>query len=256
MAALFYTNHRMGTVGGMFAVWRELAGQQMEERMRQQQSQKKNPVAAARLKQIQIDTDLANKEHFKNYQHLNGVFGSEMPSEIPNLDEKNHMIHIEGEDNVLNDDDITLEEKGLDEAQRDRQARKFLDDLMKVGPFAKQILNYSYPPLLYQRGDGDEEDEEDENDMEDDDDDAVRDILEGGAMENGVHQLPDFADDEDDMMDNADLAMGGMGNMIPPEDDEEGAGGSYPQIHGEDESEGDIEQLLKNADENELYRQI
>lgn len=46
------------------------------------------------------------------------------------------------------------------------------------------------------------------------------------------------------MMENADL-----GAMIPQEEE-------YPQIHGEDESEGDIEQLLKNADDNDLYRQI
>lgn len=64
---------------------------------------------------------------------------------------------------------------------------------MKVGPFAKQILNYSYPPLLYQRGDGDDEDEEDEDDEEEEDDDAaVREILEGGEG-----QLPDFDYEED-----------------------------------------------------------
>ena len=40
---------------------------------------------------------------------------------------------------------------------------------MKVGPFSKQIMNYSYPPLLYQRGDDSEEDEcEDEEDEEED----------------------------------------------------------------------------------------
>ena len=60
-----------------------------------------------------------------------------------------------------------------------------------MGPFAKQILNYSYPPLLYQRGDGDDEDEEDE-DEEEDDDAAVREILEGGEG-----QLPEFDYEED-----------------------------------------------------------
>ena len=29
--------------------------------------------------------------------------------------------------------------------------------MKKIGPFSKQILNYSYPPLLYQRGEDDEE---------------------------------------------------------------------------------------------------
>lgn len=119
--------------------------------MRAQQSQKKNPLVA-RMKQIQIDTELANQEHFKNYQHVN-AFGGEMPSEIPpaNMSEEEDesikkMIHIEGDD-ILHADDITLEEQT--DAQRDRHARKFLEDLLKVGPFAKQILNYSYPPLLY-----------------------------------------------------------------------------------------------------------
>ena len=33
--------------------------------------------------------------------------------------------------------------------------------MKKVGPFSKQMLNYSYPPLLYQRADSqDDEDEE------------------------------------------------------------------------------------------------
>jgi hypothetical protein len=50
--------------------------------------------------------------------------------------------------------------------------------LRKIGPFSKQILNYSYPPLLYQRG----EEEEDEEELEE-------------------HMLPalgpDFDEDED-----------------------------------------------------------
>lgn len=55
-------------------------------------------------------------------------------------------------------------------------------ELMKVGPFAKQILNYSYPPLLYQRGDGEEEDDEDDEEgEEDEDEEAVRDILDGAG---------------------------------------------------------------------------
>ena len=62
------------------------------------------------------------------------------------------------------------------------QVRGFLDELAKVGPFAKQILNYSYPPLLYQRGDGEEDDEDEEDDEgeeEDEDEAAVREILAG-----------------------------------------------------------------------------
>ena len=66
-------------------------------------------------------------------------------------------------------------------------ARKFLDELKKIGPFSKQILNYSYPPLLYQRGD-------DEEDEEDDDEDGHH----GGHNEG----LPDFGDQFDDDDDN------------------------------------------------------
>lgn len=94
------------------------------------------------------------------------------------------MINIEEGDDLLNDED--------DDTQADQGARKFLQELMKVGPFAKQILNYSYPPLLYQRGDGDEEDEDEEDEEDEDDDAAVREILEGGEG-----QLPDFDYDED-----------------------------------------------------------
>ena len=89
---------------------------------------------------------------------------------------------------------------------KDYQARKFLDELMKVGPSAKHILNYSYPPLLYQRGDGDDDEDDDNEDLEDDDA-AVRDILEGGNGDDGPGglALPDFGDEyEDDMDDDED----------------------------------------------------
>jgi hypothetical protein len=81
------------------------------------------------------------------------------PSEIPVHEDmkKNMMIHIEGDEGLnLDDDDEVLGGGGVGQEttetadkQHDRNARKFLEDLMKVGPFAKQILNYSYPPLLY-----------------------------------------------------------------------------------------------------------
>ena len=48
---------------------------------------------------------------------------------------------------------------------QDAYVNGFLKDLMKIGTFSKQILNYSYPPLLYQRGE-DSEDDEDEDDEE------------------------------------------------------------------------------------------
>lgn len=50
---------------------------------------------------------------------------------------------------------------------QDVYVKGFLKDLMKVGPFSKQIMNYSYPPLLYQRGDDSDEDEDDEENEDD-----------------------------------------------------------------------------------------
>ena len=52
--------------------------------------------------------------------------------------------------------------------------------MYKVGPFSKQILNYSYPPLLYQRGDESEDDQDDgedgmgeDDELNDDDDEDL-----------------------------------------------------------------------------------
>ena len=93
------------------------------------------------------------------------------------------MIHIEGDENMdmlLNDDNHVVHSVMDEDVHKDMQTRAFLAELLQVGPFAKQILNYSYPPLLYQRGDGEEE-EDDEDDEEDEDEEAVRDILDGGG---------------------------------------------------------------------------
>ena len=46
----------------------------------------------------------------------------------------------------------------------DKAAKRFIDGLRKVGPHSKHILNYSYPPLLYQRGDDEDEDDEESQD--------------------------------------------------------------------------------------------
>ena len=232
MAALFYTNHRIGTVTNLFYQWRQATAAKQEERVKG--SSNKKGTAAKKL--IQIDTELANKDAFKNY-HVVNVNGSanaagprmigqkfvsqedeEEPSEIPQGDDVNMMIHIEGDDqnDILNDEeeDEILSEQEVADLKQDRQARKFIDELLKVGPFSKQILNYSYPPLLYQRGDG-EDDEDDDNDGEEDEEDddaAVRDILEGGAPDG---QLPDFVDEFDD-----DDIEGGMGGLEDEEDRE------------------------------------
>ena len=69
---------------------------------------------------------------FINYKHQNDIELDNEPSEIEqdmNL-KKNMMIHIEGEDNMLDLDDDS------DQAI-DIQAKKFLEELRKVGPFSK-----------------------------------------------------------------------------------------------------------------------
>ena len=92
-----------------------------------------------------------------------------------------NVIHIEGQDDIqpldssnkmIKSGDSEQEEGGEEtDERRDAYAKGFFKNLMKVGPFSKQILNYSYPPLLYQRGedsneDDDGEGEESEEEME------------------------------------------------------------------------------------------
>ena len=88
------------------------------------------------------------------------------------------MIRIEGEyDHGLEDpndhsskqqsEEDNETNKNEDDLQ-DNFVKGFLKELNKVGPFSKQIMSYSYPPLLYQRGDDSEEeyageDDEDES---------------------------------------------------------------------------------------------
>ena len=52
------------------------------------------------------------------------------------------------------------------DAKKDKDSSKFIIALRKMGPVSKQILNYSYPPLLYQRGDDEDDNEESEEEEE------------------------------------------------------------------------------------------
>lgn len=227
MAALFYTNHRMSDVTQVFARWRVAAASKQEERMRANAGGRKGGkpmIGGGAPMRIEIDTELANQEAFKNYQHVNH-FGEE-PSEIPPADDDDENFNkMSGADMLEEDDD------GEDE-MRDAKNRRFVEDLLKVGPFAKQILNYSYPPLLYQRGDAeDEDDEEDDGGEEDEEDDdaAVREILAGHPDGQGL-ALPDFDDEYDDQLHH----------------------------HVMDEDDREIQELIKGGkgDEQLLYRQI
>lgn len=68
------------------------------------------------------------------------------------------------------------------DTRKDKVNKKLIEGLRKVGPFSKHILNYSYPPLLYQRGDDDEEDDEESQDEEEQDESTQSQDLEGDDM--------------------------------------------------------------------------
>lgn len=75
-----------------------------------------------------------------------------------------------------------------------------MKELLKVGPISKQILNYSYPPLLYQRGDDSEDEEESGEDEEESDDSHNQFALDDDFNMNIMGQDLDDLD-----MNNADL---------------------------------------------------
>lgn len=94
MAALFYTNHKMGNVQEMFQKWLGL--------YRTRAGQKKAPRATiVPAIDIQIDTDLANAQ-YDNQNEIENMkieIGDhlEQNSRSPEETQQN-MIHIEGED--------------------------------------------------------------------------------------------------------------------------------------------------------------
>lgn len=62
------------------------------------------------------------------------------------------MINIEGEQDEVSSQKSEEEQEVADgdpDTMQDNYAKGFVKDLLKVGPISKQILNYSYPPLLY-----------------------------------------------------------------------------------------------------------
>lgn len=95
----------------------------------------------------QLDTDLANQPIFTNYENQNQILDDPSNIELDEQIRKNMLINIDNEIEAFGETDG-------DDPQN--FASDFLDQLKNVGPFSKQILNYSYPPLLYQRGDDDE----------------------------------------------------------------------------------------------------
>ena len=91
-----------------------------------------------------------------------------------------------------------------EDQMQDNFLKGFLKDLNKVGPFSKQILNYSYPPLLYQRGDDSEEDEAvGEEEEEDDSHDNSQNLF---GFDNEFNMENIMGQDLDDLdQNNADL---------------------------------------------------
>ena len=83
-----------------------------------------------------------------------------------NQNDKEHIdLSSDNANSDANDNDSNAK-SALDDsdAKADKAAKRFIDALRKVGPHSKHILNYSYPPLLYQRGDDEEEDDEESQD--------------------------------------------------------------------------------------------
>ena len=75
------------------------------------------------------------------------------------------MIRIEGDEEASSEkegEESESQEPVTEDQMQDAFAKKFLKEIGKVGPYSKQIMNYSYPPLLYQRGDDSEDDDEED----------------------------------------------------------------------------------------------
>lgn len=157
---------------------------------------------------IQIDTELANAQYENQHdlelqlqdegleETANGVTGPFHPDDNLHDPQNRQGPDAESPDNLLNhhndlndgqsgtprsesassseEDELSPQLANDPDALHDHQVKKFLADLQEVGPFSKQILNYSYPPLLYQRGDdSDEDDDQGEGeDLEYEDDDG------------------------------------------------------------------------------------
>lgn len=115
------------------------------------------------------------------------------------------------------------------DAIHDHQVKKFLKDMQTVGPFSKQILNYSYPPLLYQRGDDSSDEEGEEEEIGDDFDDDTQDISQQNeSLEDAMGDLrgrelgdPDDLDNENADLRQQELEELGIGGLDGMDDDPE-----------------------------------
>lgn len=172
MAALFFTNHSMGNLGGYFNQWRQLAAEK-------QRNGRNKQIAPSGPSQNAIDSDS----------------GPEI--------EEGHFLDQMLQQSVQQDDSLAeeLSAESLDSDQiADKGAKKMIDQLRKLGPHSKQILNYSYPPLLYQRGEEDEEGEvsvEHEGECDEDEEDEEYNSHMMDDLDD-MGQLPQLHDSDDE----------------------------------------------------------
>jgi hypothetical protein len=125
-----------------------------------------------------------------------------------------------------------------DDLKKDKDARKFIEALRKVGPFSKQILNYSYPPLLYQRGEEDDDESVDQGECDEDEEDEV--------MEDDILVDRQRDDDDEDGLDDDDYGNSQI---------DDGQLGDLPQFDDDDEIVGDfmLNQKSSEGDNNQEY---
>ncbi|CDW82152.1 UNKNOWN [Stylonychia lemnae] len=173
ISALFYTNHRLNDVTVMFKIQREVLIEIQKDRVLQeqydfenkkkQQHQPSKKVVQKLKCNLQLEFKLIQNWKIKNCIKIIKTKISKiclmkilLQRYRKTTNQKyNHSyqrrwyinsLKNEGEDMII-----------------DGQARKFLEKLQQVGPYSKQILNYSYPQLLFQRGNDEEIDSQEDN---------------------------------------------------------------------------------------------
>ena len=164
MAALFYTNHRMKDVTSFFGQWRQLALEMQKQ-------------GEEHARKRQVEHSIESPPDMKKLPPNEDEFMSDSYNHNPNAqfsidpDEKGHPVDMDETDgrehiDLSSEGSEPRQNAALDDtdAKVDKAAKRFIDALRKVGPHSKHILNYSYPPLLYQRGDDDDEEEEESQD--------------------------------------------------------------------------------------------
>lgn len=231
MGAIYYTDHGMkGRLAGAFSAWLQLARSHRG-------NMKKEPSRA--VPDIQIDTDLANKEYedFNN----NGDLAA---------------------NNADQESTFSLP-SNIDPADKDQVqdflVQRYLRDLQKVGIHSKQILNYSYPPLLYQRGDDSEDNGADGEDEQSQEESAEEELSHAHFGEDlDVGDLLGRELGLDDSEENADLRQ--QNNAQPDAEIEQMVDGFFSKGHeGEDPMIGHADSgdgMIDGVNVSEIQRMI